>query len=311
MARQGHRVWAARLIGCFIAIAVLATVSARILWHRFANEAEAAAKTTGERNEHNWKSSTESGVESPAHPLDPLLDFARAALRNHFQKHQDYTAILIKRERVGGKLVAETKMALKLKYGKRKGAEILERPVSVYLKTLEPKSQAGREVIWVQGRNDNKLTVHEAGLLGLITVDLLPESRLAMAGNRYPITEIGIEKLLGKLIEKGERDRLLGPATIRTTEKVAFDGKTCRLIEVIHESPTAVINGKTVEFEYYLAQIYIDYERLLPLKYVSFSWPKAPGDAPELIEEYTYQDVSLNVGLSESDFDPKNPDYGF
>ena len=311
MARQGYRVWAARLIGCIIALAVLATVSARVLWHRFANEAAAAAKSTGAHIEHNSKSAAENGVESPAHPLDPLLDFARAALRNHFQKHQDYTAILIKRERVDGKLVPETKMALKLKYGKPKEAGILERPVSVYLKTLEPKSQAGREVIWVQGRNDNKLTAHEAGFLGLITVDLMPESRLAMAGSRYPITEIGIEKLLGKLIEKGERDRLLGLVTTRTTEKVAFGGKTCRLMEVIHESPTTVIDGKTVEFEYYLVQIYIDYERLLPLKYASFSWPKAQGGAPELLEEYTYQDVSLNVGLSESDFDPKNPDYGF
>ena len=155
MARQGHRVWAARLIGCFIVLAGIAAVSARILWHRFANEAGAVAKSP---NELNSKSSVENGVDLPAHPLDPLLDFARAALRNHFQRHQDYTAILIKRERVVGKLVPETKMALKLKYGKPKGPKTLERPVSVYLKTLEPKSQAGREVIWVQGRNDNKLT---------------------------------------------------------------------------------------------------------------------------------------------------------
>lgn len=308
MARQGHRVWVARLIVCFIVLAGIAVVSARLLWHRFADEAGSVAKTP---NELESKSTAENTAELPPHSLDPLLDFARTGLRNHFQKHQDYTAILIKRERVGGKLVPESKMAMKLKYSKPKGSAIRERPVSVYLKTLEPKSQAGREVIWVQGRNDNKLTAHEAGLFGLITVDLMPESRLAMAGNRYPITEIGIEKLLRKLIEKGERDRLLGPVTIKTTEKVAFGGRTCRLIEVIHESPTTVIDGKTVEFEYFLAQIYIDDERLLPLKYAGYSWPKTPGDPPELQEEYTYQDVSLNVGLSESDFDPKNPDYGF
>ena len=245
------------------------------------------------------------------HPLDPLLDFARSALRNHVQQHQDYTAILVKRERVNGKLLPESKMTLKLKYGLANETVDSHRPVSVYLKSIAPKSQAGREVIWVQGRNDNKLTAHEAGLLGILTVHLQPESRLAMIGNRYPITEIGIEKLLGKLIEKGERDRQLGPTTIRTTENVAVGDRLCRLMEVVHESPTALVEGKTVEFEYFLAQIYIDSERLIPLKYASFSWPKTPDGMPELLEEYTYHDLSLNVGLKDIDFDPNNPAYGF
>ena len=140
---------------------------------------------------------------------------------------------------------------------------------------------------------------------------MLPESRLAMMGNRYPITDIGIEKLLGKLIERGERDRQLGPATVRTTENAVIGGKTCRLMEVIHESPTAVVDGKTVEFEFFLAQIYIDDERLIPLKFSSFAWPKSPDAAPVLLEEYMYLDVSINVGLKEMDFDTKNPAYGF
>ncbi len=305
MARQGHRVWAARLVGCCIILAAIVAVTLSLLWQKFANESGVAAIEP-------MKSGLPSGDGVvPAHSLDPLLDFARTALRNHVENHHDYTAFLIKRERVEGKLVPETKMALKLKYGRTSRAESAQRPVSVYLKSIEPKSQAGREVIWVKGRNDNKLTAHEAGLLGFLTVDLQPESRLAMRGNRYPITEIGIEKLLGKLIEKGERDRQLGPATIRTTENVAVGDRSCRLMEVIHESPSVFVDGKTVEFEYFLAQIYIDDERLLPLKYASYSWPKSVGDPPELLEEYTYLDLSLNVGLKAIDFDPKNPAYGF
>lgn len=308
MARQGHRIWAARLIGCFILIVAIVCVSANFLWHRFISKPDVSAKMPRERNSNL---SAEGGGALLSHPLDPMLDFARTALRNHVQHHHDYIAVLIKRELVGNKLVPETKMALKLKYGAPMGPQTSERQVSVYLKTLEPKSQAGREVIWVRERNDNKLTAHESGLLGMISLDLMPESRLAMLGNRYPITEIGIEKLLRKLIEKGERDRQLGPVTVRTAENVTIGDRTCRLIEVIHETPTAVLDGKTVAFEFYLAQIYIDDERLIPLKYASFSWPKTPGGTPELLEEYTYQDVSLNVGLVESDFDPKNPDYGF
>ncbi len=305
MARQGHRVWAARLVGCCILIVAIVAVTLSVLWQKIANESGLAAIDP-------MGLGLPSTVEAvPSHALDPLLDFARKALRNHVENHHDYTATLIKRERVDGKLVPETKMALKLKYGRTTGVESSHRPVSVYLKSIEPKAQAGREVIWVQGRNDNKLTAHEAGLLGLLTVNLQPESRLAMRGNRYPITEIGIEKLLGKLIEKGERDRQLGPATIRTTENVVVGDRSCRLMEVIHESPTALGEEKTVEFEFFLAQIYIDDERLLPLKYASYSWPKTPEGPPELMEEYTYLDLSLNVGLKAIDFDPRNPAYGF
>ncbi len=308
MARQGHRVWAARLVGYGTLIIAIASVSAYGLWQRFANESTIVALPSVGSNS---KSLPENATPEVSHALDPLLDFAKAALRNHIEKHRDYIAVLIKRERVNGKLLPETKMALKLKYGVQIDPETSQRPVSVYLRTMEPKSQAGREVIWVQGRNNNKLTAHESGFLGIISVDLMPESRLAMLGNRYPITDIGIEKLLGKLIERGQRDRQLGPATVRTTENASIGDRTCRLIEVIHESPTATVDGQTVEFEFSLAQIYIDQERLIPLKYASFSWPKTPDAAPELLEEYTYLDISINVGLTEADFDTKNPAYGF
>jgi len=60
-----------------------------------------------------------------------------------------------------------------------------------------------------------------------------------------------------------------------------------------------------------LAQIFIDLDLLLPLKYASFGWPKSEGGALELLEEYTYMDLKLNVGLGEKDFDTKNPAYRF
>ncbi len=303
MARQGYGVWAARLaIGCGVGL-----VAAFLAFQFFLREfAEKSSTNTDLSRPH----ADENVGPVDAHPLDPLLDFARAALRNHTEKHQDYTAVLTKQEQVNGKLLPESKMALKLKYGDRIGPDA-PRAVSVYLKTLEPKSQAGREVLWVQGRNDDKITAHEAGLLGMLTLELKPDSRLAMTGNRYPINEIGIEKLLVKLIEKGERDRKLGPASIRITENVPLGTKPCRLMEVIHESPTATIDDQTIAFEFFLAQIYIDIDLMVPLKYASYSWPKTANAPPELLESYTYQDLVLNVGLGESDFDPKNPAYGF
>ncbi len=36
-----------------------------------------------------------------------------------------------------------------------------------------------------------------------------------------------------------------------------------------------------------------------------------PGGQPQLLEEYTYLNVKLNVGLTDADFDDKNPEYNF
>jgi hypothetical protein len=36
------------------------------------------------------------------------------------------------------------------------------------------------------------------------------------------------------------------------------------------------------------------YELNLPVRFDAYDWPKAPGEQPELAEEYTYLDVKLN-----------------
>ncbi|MCP3695353.1 MAG: DUF1571 domain-containing protein, partial [Planctomycetaceae bacterium] len=38
---------------------------------------------------------------------------------------------------------------------------------------------------------------------------------------------------------------------------------------------------------------------------------KAAGAKPEVVEEYTYLNLKINVGLTEEDFDTKNPKYNF
>ena len=47
------------------------------------------------------------------------------------------------------------------------------------------------------------------------------------------------------------------------------------------------------------------------IRYASWSWPTEPGGQPVLEEEYTYSDIKVNVGLTDLDFDPNNPDYSY
>ena len=61
------------------------------------------------------------------------------------------------------------------------------------------------------------MIAHEGGTAGkyLPTVWIKPNGIIAMRGQRYPITEVGIENLVLKLIERGERTRPTARATAK------------------------------------------------------------------------------------------------
>lgn len=244
----------------------------------------------------NQASTAES---SAAHPLDPLLAYARELKQHIEQEVVDYTAVMIKRERIGGSLGEETRMELKVRNQQLASGT----PLSAYLKFLEPHAARGREVIWVENANGNRLISHEAGLLGFKRFDLQPDSVLAMLGNKYPITEIGILRLVEKLIEKGTRDRELGDCLVEVLDGQRIGDRECRLFQITHPE-------KKAGFDFHVAQIFVDVERKIPLRYAAFMWPLNKAE-PLLEEEYTYIDLKLNVNLSDLDFSPDNPAYNF
>jgi hypothetical protein len=49
----------------------------------------------------------------------------------------------------------------------------------------------------------------------------------------------------------------------------------------------------------------------VPIRYAAWTWPEKAGEEPPLLEEYTYVDMKLNVGLTDKDFDPDNSAYNF
>ena len=244
----------------------------------------------------------DAGTED-AHPLDKALRLAREALVRFESTVDDYTGMVVKRERIGGTLGAEAKMDFKIRARKKEGDKVV-RPLHVYLKFTEPWLTRGREVIWVENSNDGKLIAHEGGLKNLVRVSLAPTDSLAMMGNKYPITEIGLGKLVEKLIEKGERDKKVGPCEVKIEDGFEVAGRRCQRIEVTHPTPDS-------RFDFHLAQIFIDSERMIPLRYAAYMWPEKPGAPPPLEEEYTYCNVQLNVGLKDIDFDANNPAYKY
>ena len=126
-----------------------------------------------------------------------------------------------------------------------------------------------------------------------------------MQGQRYPISEIGLVKLVEKLIERGEQDRNDPDVKVTLKKNHKLGDVDTELIQVRRTKPS------DAEGDFSLAEIVIDPERQLVLSYRAFGWPEQAGGSPPLLETYTYHDVQVNVGLSDSDFDPKNPEYEY
>lgn len=228
------------------------------------------------------------------HPLMPAIRWAHSGQRE-MEKVADYSAVIYKRERVNGKLGDYNRMFIKIRH----------KPFSVYLYFLAPDRLKGQEVIYVEGANDGKMIAHGVGiqkLLGAVPLD--PTGRLAMNGNRYPITEIGLMNLTRRLIEIAEHDAQYGECEVKFIPKATIRDRTATCIQVLHPVPRR-------NFRFHVARIYVDDEMNIPVRYESWDWPKRPGEKAQLIEEYTYTDIRLNNGFTDEDFDAHNPNYGF
>ncbi len=247
----------------------------------------------------------------PPHVLDPALRIAQSGL-DHIQADiKDYTATLAKRERIDGKLLEQEFAQIKIRNRKTDADGRIVVPFSVYMRFLGPKELEGREVIYVETENEGKIVGHAGGrVLGLATVYLDPNGTFAMINQRYPITELGIQVLTERLIEKGERDRQgdwdrnLEECKVDFYKDAKINDRVCTLLRVTHPEPRPY-------FDFHVAQIFIDDELNVPIHYSAYSWPTAEGGHPLLEEEYTYMDLKVNVGLTDKDFDPKNPEYNY
>jgi len=217
--------------------------------------------------------------------------------RPRIRSIKDYTFTLIKQESINGKELDPCALAMKVR----------NEPFSVYAKYLEPTKKAGTEAIYIDGQNKGKLWAKGVGILSIIgTQSLAPDGKYAMDGNKYPITEVGLVRLVDLLIEVGEGDiKNNYECQVQYYENAKVGQRDCTCIEVIHPKPTP---GK---FPFYIARIFIDNENQLPIKYESYDWPKKQDEKPQLLEAYLYHDLKINVGLTDKDFDIKNPDYHF
>ena len=208
---------------------------------------------------------------------------------------------MVKRERIDGVLGVPEYIYIKVRNAKP------AIPFSTYMYFVKPAITKGREVIYVHGKNQNKMCAHEGGTgLKAAIPDLWldPAGFLAMKDQRYPVTEIGLENLIVQLISRAQRDMNAGMCKVQFREGAMINKRKCTMIQVMHPE-------KQAPYDFHVAQIFIDDELQVPVRYVSYDWPTAPGERAKLIEEYTYLNVKINNGFKNVDFDVNNPNYNF
>jgi hypothetical protein len=251
-----------------------------------------AATTPPNRSGPALRISLKPAAETPIGRALRAIDECQA----RYDAVRDYICTFTKRERVNGRLTAPHVMSMKAR----------TRPRSIYFKFRQPRHCAGREAIYIDGCNDGKVLAHDVGLGRLIagTLCLDPDGPRAMEDNRHPITHAGIGPLLETLEERWSKELDPSESLVEFRDAEAVGPRPCTLIETTHPR-------ELPHFLFYKVKVYIDRELGLPIRFEAFDWPDSPGAEPNLVEEYTYTDLKLNVGLGDVDFDVSNADYAF
>jgi hypothetical protein len=234
-------------------------------------------------------------TELDGDPAKTLLLETLLAARERLEASAGYTATMRRQERIDGVLGTEQTLAMKVRH----------HPFALYLRFLEP--DAGKEVVYAEGRYDNHVMAHPGGFARAFVPRLKvpPDSALAMAGNRHSVTEAGLLNLTNKLIWFRRLD--LKDAEAETLLDRVTDADGHEWLRSVHTHP-----HKTPDRPFMYIEVLYDPETKIPMQISSYDWPE-PGDDGErkLAERYEYDDLDLDAPLTDLDFDPANPDYQF
>jgi len=202
-----------------------------------------------------------------------------------FNAVDDYTCHLDKSVRKNGRLYEDPDISVKYK-----------KPKHYYFRWNKGISK-GQEVIFVEGKYYDKLVAHPGGFLKVFTLHLDPQGALAMQKNRHSLQNSGMEKIIDLIKSNYVMANEKGLGVIRFLGDGSVDGKKVWIVEARFPE----------NHGFYAHKISISFcpTIKLPLKISIFD------RSDKLVEEYVFRNLKINVGLTENDFCPSNPEYGY
>ena len=209
-------------------------------------------------------------------------------METSYARVHDYTAMFHRRERIDGDWRAEEAGLLKF-----------QKPFKVYMRWLSGLSE-GREAIYVEGANDNKVVIHEAqGFSRFFSFLLDPGGWRILKDSRYPFTEVGIGRLIERVGKDAKRAWARGELRLVDHGKGKVYGRDVRQIEGV------LPRDQGAGYTSYRIVLAIDEENWLPVQAALYDWDNV------ITGEYAYSGLRVNPRLNEIDFEPSNPAYHF
>jgi hypothetical protein len=209
------------------------------------------------------------------------------AMQRAYAQIDNYSATFLTQERINQELRPQQWVAIKFK-----------KPFQVYLRWVKGRHE-GRQALYPAGADGREVLVRLPLPVGGFTVGLDPLSPRARKGNRHPITDVGIGRLVDFVTESVQRGIVRGEVTIEEAgRRTTFERPSQRYVLHFPDHPAKGYYCMTAVVE-------VDHDYRLPIYAEIFDWDG------QLVERYGYRDLRLNPGLTDEDFNPKNPDYGF
>ncbi len=189
--------------------------------------------------------------------------------------------------------------------GKQRPAEHItvkyRAPNDIYMKWLPP-THKGRELLSRSGWNDDRLRVSPGRWLP--TLNLAPLGGLAMRGNRHSVYRLPFPAIVDNFVTSAA----LIKADPTLQARISDLGQQRHFGEPAHCYRLQLPKARQPKLYAAEVMLCVSLRTGLPLRIRS--WNIEDGQLRQ-VEDYGYEDVRVNVGLEDRDFDPDNPVYGF
>jgi len=204
-----------------------------------------------------------------------------------YGKVREYRCVFQKRQRIRGVLQEPQRILLKFR-----------KPMDVYMRWLS-RQHEGQEILYAPARYGTRAIARAGGWKGAVTppIPIDVDGYWVMRDNLHPLDRVGIGYFLDLFMRNARRAREEKASMLIDRGAEQISGRPAGVLEsVLPDDPSR---------GYYCRRcvVWFDEGHGLPVKIMIYDW------ADDLTEEYLYENLDLQPGFTDLDFDRRNPAY--